>query len=167
MTHRVIVLLLLGVLGLSLPNSLAAQANGGGSISAKIKSAIIEMAQEMIRIYGQVKTTADANNARPKIRGAMDKVAAVFGEIGSNVENMMAEDIEELENLEGIMQDPAVVEWGRKVTTAENELKEKHPEAAARLAEIVEKESQKLISVMMAVGDKIQQQTHRGGSVEK
>lgn len=132
-------------------------AEATGEIGQKIKSGMIDMAKGMIDIAEDVESVEDAEKAEPKIAELMGNLTSVFTDFGDNIDKMTMEDIQELQNMQAIMQDPEVAEWGKKVEASMEKLKTEHPDAAAKLEEITTKQSQKMMEGMMAIGMKIQQ----------
>lgn len=134
-----------------------ASSEAAGNITDKFKEGMINMAKEMTGIVEDVESVEDAEKAEPKIEAMMGKLAGIFTELGDNFESLSMKDAMELQNMQSVMQDPEVMEWGKKVEAATAKLKEEHPDAAAKLEEITQKHGQKFMEAMMNVAMKIQQ----------
>lgn len=158
---------LLSLCLLALPGSLSAQTTPSGSMTEKFKSAMMHVSQETLDILQSVKSAEDVEKVESRLVAAMDGVVAFFKEIGSNVDTMTPEQMNEFQNMQSIMRDRDFVELNTQVQVAGSKLRLDYPEAAAKLEEIAQKHSQKMMEDMMAVAMQIQQKAAGADAVEE
>lgn len=158
---------LIGALFLSLcllgiPESLSAQESGASAAIGKFRVGMLELEKEMLSLTQSLKTVADVERAEPKIVAMMEQFLAMVVSIGEDFEAMTPEEVAGVQSFETLMQDPELEEWGLKLEEATDTLKENHPDVAAKLQEITEKNRMKFMSAVMDLAVKIQQKIGAG-----
>ncbi|MCB0713711.1 MAG: hypothetical protein KDD67_15395 [Ignavibacteriae bacterium] len=141
--------------------------SGGSASVADFKAGMIELSKQMIEVAEDVETVADAEAAEPKVEKAMTSIASLFTGLADNIDKMTLEELKGLQDMQNIGEDPEVKKWMDQAEAAMDKLKADHPEAAAKLKEIGEKHSQKMMGAMMGammkIGQKVGMDNMGGG----
>ena len=133
----------------------------------RFRQGMLDLSRQMIQIAESVKTVADAEAAEPKVEKAMNSITDLFTDLADNIDKMTLEELEDLQDMQNLGEDPEVKKWMDQAEAAMDKLKADHPEAAAKLKEIGEKHSQKMMGAMMGammkIGQKVGMDNMGGG----
>ena len=131
-------------------------ADGSYSV-AEFRKARIAMNRELVEIAGSIETVEDAEKAEPKIEQAMSNMAGMYIGLAGEMEKMSTTSLREFAGLPNISSDPEVLEWNRKVDSAMMKLAQEHPDVAAKLNEIGERNHRRWMQPMQSAQMKINQ----------
>lgn len=116
------------------------------------RQGVVTMSKQTLELVNTLRSVEDVDAAEPKLAKIMDDFVVMLNGLAEYVDQGFDGSMESLNVMQS---DPELQEWNDKVNAAIARLEEEHPEAAARLTELGNEQSPKVMEAMTELMQKL------------
>lgn len=127
-------------------------AQDGDPFIETFRQGVITMSKQTLDVLNSIHSAADADAAEPRVSKIMDNFVVTLNGLAEYVDQGAEASMESLNVMQN---DPELQEWNDKVNARIAKLEAEHPDAAARLTEIGNAQSPKVMEAMTNLMQKL------------